>query len=281
MTAPVMGPRLSRRDGRSALDAALASWPRWRLQVAPRLLWQLTGGLTNASYLLETPDQCLVLRINTPDSGRLGIDRQREQRILARLGACGLAPRVRFCDPDLDILVTEYVEGRQWRPGEDSGVSQWRRLIALMDRVHAIAGDIPGFDYAVQARGYWERLHQLDRMSASVVDAYERVAGGLDRFQRSIAAPVLCHHDPSPLNIIESADGHLLLVDWEYAGAGAAVVARVALARAWAIPDEIMREYVNVADQQWLGFIGDLLDFYDRAWFALRGLPWPAGARGD
>lgn len=275
------GLRLSRRDGGSALGAALATWPRWGLQVAPRLLRQLTGGLTNTSYLLEIPDQCLVLRINAPDSGRLGIDRQREQRILARLGACGLTPRVQFCDPDLDILVTEYVEGRRWQPGEDHGVSQWRRLIALMDRVHAIAGGIPGFDYAVQARGYWERLHQLDRMSASIVEAYEGVAGGLDRFQQSITAPVLCHHDPSPLNIIESADGRLLLVDWEYAGAGAAVVDLVALARAWAIPDDILLQTAGVADRAVIGFAHDLMDFYDRAWFALRGLPWPADARGD
>lgn len=263
-------------DG-AAVDCALATWPRWGLEAAPRLLRQLTGGLTNASYLLETPAQRLVLRINTPASGRLGIDRRREQRILARLGASGIAPRLLFCDPELDILVTEYVAGRHWQPGQDSGVEQWRRLIKLMDRVHTIAGAIPGFDHAAQVRGYWELLHQAGWMSAAVAEAYERVAGRLDQFQRSIAAPVLCHHDPSPRNIIETGDGRLLLLDWEYAGAGAAVVDMVALARAWAIPDDFLLQSAGVADRAVIGFAHDLMDFYDRAWFALRGLPYTSG----
>jgi len=278
MSAPMMRLRLRRHDGGSALDAALSTWPRWGLQVAPRLLQQLKGGLTNTSYLLGMPDQRLVLRINTSDSVHLGIDRQREQRVLARLGGCGLAPRVQFCDPDLGILVTEYVEGRRWQPGENNRVSQWRRLIELMSRVHAIAGSVPGLDYAVQARGYCARLHQLGRMSVSIFEAYERIAGDLDRFQRSIAAPVLCHHDPSPLNIIESVDGRLLLLDWEYAGAGAAIVDLVALARAWAIPEDFLLQSAGVADRAVIRFAQDLMDFYDRAWFALRGLPWPVCA---
>ncbi|MBV1928106.1 MAG: hypothetical protein KUG81_01145, partial [Gammaproteobacteria bacterium] len=101
-----------------AARTAFDTWPQWRLALdsPPTIIRRLPGGLTNQHYLLKAGGLRVVMRINNPDVARLGIDRQREQKILEQINGKPFAPAVFYCEPPQGVLVSQYVEGTQWQP---------------------------------------------------------------------------------------------------------------------------------------------------------------------
>jgi len=84
------------------LQQTLSDWQSWtigsgpRLTGTPKLIRELTGGRTNKTFLVGLAGFTAVVRINSPISEALGIDRQREAKILGLLNSSGVIPRVYF-----------------------------------------------------------------------------------------------------------------------------------------------------------------------------------------
>ena len=102
----------------AVLQSALSSWQNWNsgepglglLAAKPEIVTELFGGRTNKTFLVSSGDFRAVVRVNSPDAVKLGIDRQREKQILELLQPTGLVPRVLLFDND--FLVSEFIEGR-------------------------------------------------------------------------------------------------------------------------------------------------------------------------
>ncbi|MEH6638557.1 MAG: choline/ethanolamine kinase family protein [Porticoccaceae bacterium] len=240
-----------------SLVRALESWPQWNLSLAnkPRVVKALSGGLTNRNYLLnvdlrdkgllETEACLLVLRVNSPASHLLGIDRVREQHILGSLAGPrapgkGLAPKIVYCNSDDGLLVTEYIEGRHWQVEELKDPSKLKKLLRVFKQVGEIqAGkvrdDFPEFDYRAHIEHYWRGLQSAGSKDKNLATRFEKSKIAVEQLSEinRDKPRVLCHHDLSPLNVIETLRGELVLLDWEYAGGGWPVMDYVALIRNW------------------------------------------------
>ncbi|OUS13673.1 hypothetical protein A9Q89_02385 [Gammaproteobacteria bacterium 53_120_T64] len=254
---------------RSAFD----TWPQWHLALdaPPIIIRRLPGGLTNQHYLLKARGLRLVMRINNPNAAGLGIDRWREQKILEQINGKDFAPTIYYCDPEQGLLVSEYVAGTQWRPDALDDPRKIDSLLGLIGQIHAVSDNIPAFDYNAHVRNYWQRMLESDKpFPMSAQRLYRAIEPRLSAFQAAIKHPVLCHHDLTPANIIENIDGQLIVLDWEYAGAGLALIEAIGASRYWqniAFSERILE---HDEENEALELAGDIVDFYELAWRHLR-----------
>ena len=197
------------------IEKALHDWRVWqpRPRQRPTLRGELGGGRTNRSFLLDDGEQLFVLRLNTLHSQALGISRQREAGIYRALPQ-SLVPQCLFIDND--ILVTAFVEGRRWQAKDFCEARQQQRLAAVLQQIRSVKlpDYLPAFSYLQHLRHY---LLQLDDRATTSLQQLEWAARQLD--ERAATSSVLCHHDLVPENIIETAQG-LVVLDWEYAAMG-------------------------------------------------------------
>lgn len=246
------------------LERALDSWPqwRWRLQSRPLLLAELSGGLTNRSFRVVVrsgeADRFAVVRLNAPDPQALGINRQREAQILDCVASGKLAPEVIYRGPTHRFLVTAWVEGHHLGPGDLDNATVQQRLAQLIDRIQALTPDLPRFDYLQQVRRYRQLARsrhpaEMDRLESRL----RQFLGALESFQSGNWPPVLCHHDLTPENLIDTPAG-LAVLDWEYAAMGHPGFDRIRLGLS------------NPADAADTDFLRELLTWLDRLWLLAR-----------
>ncbi len=257
----------------NAARIAFDTWPQWCLALdsPPTIIRRLPGGLTNQHYLLKANGLRVVLRVNNPDAARLGINRQREQKVLEQVSDKSFAPAVFYCAPEKGVLVTEYVEGIQWQPNSLDDPLKIDSLVELIEQIHAVNTAIPVFDYSAHVRNYWQRLLESNQPFPMVAQRlFRRIESQLPAFQKAIKQPVLCHHDLTPANIIENSQGQLIVLDWEYAGAGLPLIEAIGVSRYWqniALSERILD---HDEEGEALQLAGDIVDFYELAWKFLR-----------
>jgi thiamine kinase-like enzyme len=175
----------------------------------------LDGGITNRNYLVRMTGGEFVVRIPGRNTDLLGIDRRAERLAAERAAALGIAPELVHADQD--CVVTAYVTARPVEPGQvgrdpapfaralrhfhDSGLELPTRfwVPALLVEYEAL----------VQGRG-----GRVPPPFARAREIVARIAQALP-----LSAPVPCHDDLLPGNLLVGAEG-VLLVDWEYAGMG-------------------------------------------------------------
>jgi thiamine kinase len=183
----------------------------------------LSHGVVNDTYQVRRDGSVYAMRVAV--SGRLrdlGLDRAWEARVLEHAAAAHLAPPVQYCDPKLGILISRWVEGRQWHPADvrcSSGIS---RMAEFLRRIHALPMPAPvrHMDAGKWVDYYSAAAHRNAAPDSEPARALRTAAG--ERLAALAllpsADPVLCHSDLHTLNLIDR--GHaLVLLDWEYAHA--------------------------------------------------------------
>ncbi|MGE0486317.1 MAG: phosphotransferase [Gammaproteobacteria bacterium] len=206
-------------------EALLDDWQAHGLPFAgrPRLLRALPGGLTNQSWLIEADGARWVLRQDGANAGALGVDRAREHRLHARAAAAGFAPAIRHADAARGLLVTAWVEGRQVAPA-DLRARERTQLIELLRGVH-------GLDVADEVTRDYHAYCAAYRPGRPLVAALETLIERLD----GVAAVACTHHDVVPGNVLFT-DTCAVLIDWEYAARGWALLDWAALVAEWRLP---------------------------------------------
>ena len=175
---------------------------------------ELLGGRTNRTFLVTAADCHAVVRVNSPLSVSLGIDRHREGQILSQLQATGIVPQTYFSAAE--VLVSQYIEGRPMlcRSSESGRIIQL--LSDALDRIQAINVD------GMVCRRYLEYCQQyISQLSEGIlltlpIEAMWAAATEVDEAEWRA---VICHHDLVPENIIINDRG-VFILDWEYAAIG-------------------------------------------------------------
>jgi thiamine kinase len=196
----------------------MKDWPTWALDSEPTLVRELTGGLTNKSYLLQSGERLLVLRINHPNSVDLDIDRHSELTIHHMAAAAKLSPAIIYSAPDSRYWVRDYINGN---PLSDLQISpahldQMARLLNQLHRLPlAFKTPITRLDISRKVNRYLqqttpnEEVHQLRQNLSALMYSHSTQT-------EEKTANCLCHMDPLPANWIEAPNGKLWLLDWEY-----------------------------------------------------------------
>ena len=207
----------------AAIESLLDRWREWDLGLTgrPRLAARVDGGRTNRNFRLEAPglEEDLLLRVNHPDPQRLGIDREREEAILAVTAQAGISRPVRYWDPDQRFVIFPYLTGRAWTEKDLEDDAQRARVWPLLERLHAIETAWPRRRYHEYVLGYWRTLERAGRVDPTLRSAWEAFEPRLRAFDTASWSARLVHHDLIPDNILET-DDRIVLIDWEYAAPG-------------------------------------------------------------
>jgi len=180
-----------------------------------RLVDRLMDGPTNASYLVERAGERFVLRVDKPETRQLGLDRDNERVVCEAIGRAGLAPPYLHFDSSAGVCLRPYIAGRSLVRDDLAVPRTLERLAAVLRRLHRLPPVGARFDPAGAARRYSAQLATPQATALA-----RRSAGLLVEIDRYGATPALCHNDLVAENMLETAAGDLLLIDWEYAAIG-------------------------------------------------------------
>lgn len=206
------------------LHQTLSNWQAWQTEKGaiasqPQVLRELLGGKTNRSFLVASDAFRAVVRVNAANSEDLGIDRDRERKILQRLQPTGYVPKLFFSSDQ--VLVSDYCEGRQWTQADLAADINRRAVNAMLEQIQSIAVlDLPPRNYVDYCSAYIGQLDQ-SQLDQSLVDGalFETILSAARAIDNSDWKAVISHHDLVAENILVTADG-LILLDWEYAAMG-------------------------------------------------------------
>ena len=185
--------------------AALPERPRGPLRVEA-----VTLGLTNRTYRLRFSTETWMLRLSTGAESRVGIDRDREIRVLKRAAELGVAPTVIHADPQKGVLVTSWVSGGTWTPARLANGRDRERLAELLIKVHRMPLSGSVFAPTELAERY---VHLLSQGSELYADCL-RAATELEQASAALELRC-CHNDLIAANVV--GEPRPTLVDWEYA----------------------------------------------------------------
>jgi thiamine kinase len=222
-------------------ESAIESWRQWggRLCTRPVILGPLSGGLSNRSFLLESGDNKMVLRLNGADSFLPGASRRHESGIWQQASREGLAPPLLYVDGEDRFLVSDYVNNAlpPQAPISEGFVAQ---AFGLLRRCHQLDVDAPSINYASHIKQYWQIIETKDDLhNPALAQQREPMQVLLDELINSDGQTGLCHHDPVIANFVGNSD-RLYLIDWEYAAHGLVVMDYAALGVEWGIDDTII-----------------------------------------
>lgn len=184
----------------------------------PRVVTELSGGLTNRNLRVDIGDRSYVVRISSNESSLLAIDRDNEYENSKRAALTGVGAPVVDYVPGRGILVINFLPGRTYGPSDVADVANYPRMTTALRTLHSgprFVNDFNMFDIqrrylgVVQSSGfrlpsrYLEFLPKIEAMKRALSVLYD--------------GTVPCNNDLLPGNFIEH-DGKIWLIDYEYSG---------------------------------------------------------------
>jgi aminoglycoside phosphotransferase (APT) family kinase protein len=188
---------------------------RWVPGSGRPLLRLVARGMANSTYRVRRDGLNYAMRLPRVPSAAPPADATApwDQRVFAAAAAAHLGPPISNADPASGVLVTEWVRGRPWTAASAKEPAQTTRVAMLLRLIHALAPEPP--PYARRPVDWIRHYRQMPgRAASSFADESERRLAALAEFPP--LGDVLCHSDLHRLNLIDSAEG-LIVLDWEYA----------------------------------------------------------------
>jgi len=170
------------------------------------------------SDIAEAGGERYVMRIPGSSTELLSIDRANEVYNARAAASTGIGPKVLEHDPQLNIMILEFIPGATMSPHALQSASMARRMAESFTRLHAAPRFLKDFD---MFRLIEEYLRIVEEHRVRIPSDYrERLAlvADTERAVRVGALPsVSCHNDLLCENFID--DGHCLrIVDYELSG---------------------------------------------------------------
>jgi len=184
----------------------------------PRLVSELSGGLTNRNYRVSTPDGTFVARISDNSSELLAIDRDCEYRNAVAAAAAGAGPPVVEYRPEDSLLVIGYIEGRTLGADDVAAADNIPRIAQACRRLHSGQRFGNDFDmFAIQRRYHQVAKSRGFRIPAGYDDLLPQFRAAEQALAAKAAEPVPCHNDLLAANLIDDGD-RIWLIDYELSG---------------------------------------------------------------
>lgn len=172
------------------------------------------GGMTNQNYLVKTSSNQYIVKFFGKGTDKL-IDRQNEKFNLELLKDLNLDVKNYLFDIDSGIKVNEYIDSATTLDST-SIKTKFEKIAPILQTIHASGKELRGEFAPFEEIKKYEALIEgnipyanYDAVRKEVFSLEKRLADlGVDRKS--------CHIDLVPENFIESPQGRLYLIDWEY-----------------------------------------------------------------
>lgn len=179
---------------------------------------QLSGGLTNENYLVETGGRRYVMRIPGQSTELLAIDRANEVYNTKAAAGTGIGPGVLEHIPGLDVLVLEFIPGPTMSASTLQSRDMTARMASSFRRLHRSSRFLKDFDMFRLIEYY---LGIVDRHEVTIPDGYRDRLPEIARIERAVRVGALpsvpCHNDLLCENFIDDGN-QLRIVDFELSG---------------------------------------------------------------
>jgi len=177
---------------------------------------ELSGGLTNRNFLIETPTDKYVARVSSNSSDFLSIDRGSEFINTTIAGKGGVGAEVLDYIPGEGLLLISYISGKTF--GADDVAANLPRIAKSLRNLHALEPFDHEFNMFNTQSNYFKIVKdQGFRVPDGYVDFEPMVAQIKKAFEVLFEGLVPCNNDLLPGNFID--DGKKIwLIDYEYSG---------------------------------------------------------------
>jgi thiamine kinase-like enzyme len=181
----------------------------------------LAGGLTNRNYLITpTSGAAMVVRLSSPQSALLTIDRDAEYANAAAAASTAIAPKVLAYAPDLGALVIEWIDGRTFSAADLDDSATLVKVAAACRQLHAGPRFATEFDMFALQRRYLDLVVSSGfRLPHAYLDNMAQVTAIRGAMAAQDSGTVPCHNDLLAANIM-AGDEQLWFIDYEYSGNG-------------------------------------------------------------
>ncbi|MDO8645987.1 MAG: choline/ethanolamine kinase family protein [Candidatus Planktophila sp.] len=177
---------------------------------------ELSGGLTNRNFLIQTPEEKFVARVSSNSSSLLAIDRGSEFVNSTIAGKGGVGAQVLDYLPGEGLLLISYIEGKTFGP--DDVASNLSRIAHSLRALHSLDLFDHEFNMFTTQKNY---LGIVQSQGFRMPDGYLNFAPQIDEIKRAftvlIDGLVPCNNDLLPGNFIDDGE-KIWLIDYEYSG---------------------------------------------------------------
>ena len=181
---------------------------------------QLPGGITNRNYRVTLGGADYVVRVTSPETALLEIDRAAEHAASLAAARLGVGPEVAAFLAAEASLVTRFIPGRRIAPEELRDPGTMAAVAQAVRTVHD-GPPIPGTFSPYRVVQAYARTAAARGVSVPRdFTAASRVSAEIEAaLQGEEHLPVPCHNDLLNANFIHDGT-RVRIVDWEYAGMG-------------------------------------------------------------
>lgn len=172
------------------------------------------GGMTNQNYLVKTSSNQYIVKFFGKGTDKL-IDRQNEKFNLELLKDLKLDVENYLFDIEAGIKVNQYIENAETL-NLNTIKTRFEKIAPILQTIHASGKELKGefapfeeikkYESLIQGEIYYPNYEAVRKSVFSLKEELEQI--GIEKKS--------CHIDLVPENFIESPDGHLYLIDWEY-----------------------------------------------------------------
>jgi thiamine kinase-like enzyme len=177
---------------------------------------ELSGGLTNRNFLIETPADKYVARVSSNSSSFLSIDRGSEFINTTIAGKGGVGAEVLDYIPGEGLLLISYISGKTF--GAADVAANLPRIATSLRNLHALEPFDHEFNMFNTQSNYLKIVKEQGfRVPDGYVDFEPMVAQIKKAFEVLFEGLVPCNNDLLPGNFIDDGT-KIWLIDYEYSG---------------------------------------------------------------
>lgn len=177
---------------------------------------ELSGGLTNRNFLIETPENKYVARVSSNSSSLLSINRESEFINTTIAGKGGVGAEVLDYIPGEGLLLISYISGKTY--GADDVAANLPRIATSLRNLHALEPFDHEFNMFNTQSNYLKIVKEQGfRVPDGYVDFEPMVAQIKKAFEILCEGLVPCNNDLLPGNFIDDGT-KIWLIDYEYSG---------------------------------------------------------------